>query len=330
MSNNKVLVVAPAWIGDLIISSAFINALKKSDRDLQIDLLVNENLSDIAVLLPNITNIIYSKTTHGKLSLFYRLQLGFKLRKNNYSKSYILTNSLKSAIIPFIAGIKDRISYLGEYRYGLINRVIKTIDRNKGMVNRYLNILPTEYTPDLQPSFNTTSNSQKKFEERYSIKKKYIVICPDAEYGPAKKWPVQNWINLAEDLISNYQVVFVGLDASIKNKIDSLESSNIINLIGKTNLKDAVEVLSNAECVVSNDSGLMHLSAAVDTPIVGIYGSSSPRYTPPLCKASRHEIIYKDLDCSPCFKRSCPLGHTNCLNYITVDMVLSSIGKLTK
>jgi heptosyltransferase-2 len=255
--------------------------------------------------------------------------LGFKLRRNNYSKSYILTNSFKSAIIPFIAGIKDRISYLGEYRYGLVNRIIKKIDRKKGMVNRYLNILNNEYTTDLQPSFNI-NDSQKKIEEKYSINRNYIVICPDAEYGPAKKWPVQNWINLAEDLISNYQVVFVGLDASIKNKIDSLESSNIINLIGKTNLKDAVEVLSNAECVVSNDSGLMHLSAAVDTPIVGIYGSSSPRYTPPLCKASRHEIIYKDLDCSPCFKRSCPLGHTNCLNYITVDTVLSSIGKLTK
>jgi heptosyltransferase-2 len=156
MSNNKVLVVAPAWIGDLIISSAFINALKKSHRDLQIDLLVNENLSDIAMLLPNITNIINSKTTHGKLSFFYRLQLGLRLRKNNYSKSYILTNSLKSAIIPFIAGIKDRISYLGEYRYGLVNRVIKKIDRKKGMVNRYLNILHTEYTTDLQPSFNIT------------------------------------------------------------------------------------------------------------------------------------------------------------------------------
>ena len=329
MSNNKVLVVAPAWIGDLIISSAFINALKKSHRDLQIDLLVNENLSDIAMLFPNVTNIIISKTTHGKLSFFYRLQLGFKLRRNNYSKSYILTNSFKSAIIPFIAGIKDRISYLGEYRYGLVNRVIKKIDRKKGMVNRYLNILNNEYTTDLQPSFNI-NDSQKKIEEKYSINRKYIVICPDAEYGPAKKWPVQNWVNLACNLIPNYQVVFVGLDTSIKNKINSLESTNIINLIGKTSLKDVVEVLSNAKCVVSNDSGLMHLSAAVDTPIVGIYGSSSPRYTPPLCKASRHEIIYKDLDCSPCFKRSCPLGHTNCLNYITVDMVLSSIEKLTK
>ena len=329
MSNNKVLVVAPAWIGDLIISSAFINALKKSHRDLQIDLLVNENLSDIAMLFPNVTNIIISKTTHGKLSFFYRLQLGFKLRRNNYSKSYILTNSFKSAIIPFIAGIKDRISYLGEYRYGLVNRVIKKIDRKKGMVNRYLNILNNEYTTDLQPSFNI-NDSQKKIEEKYYINRNYIVICPDAEYGPAKKWPVQNWVNLACNLIPNYQVVFVGLDTSIKNKINSLESTNIINLIGKTSLKDVVEVLSNAKCVVSNDSGLMHLSSAVDAPIVGIYGSSSPKYTPPLCKASRHEIIYKNLDCSHCFKRECTLGHTNCLNHITVDTVLTSIGKLTK
>jgi len=329
MSNNKVLVVAPAWIGDLIISSAFINALKKSDRDLQIDLLVNENLSDIAVLLPNITNIINSKTTHGKLSLFYRLQLGLELRKNNYSKSYILTNSLKSAIIPFVAGIKDRISYLGEYRYGLINRIIEKIDRNKGMVNRYLNILHAKYTTDLQPSF-IVGASQERVEEKYSISTKYIVICPDAEYGPAKRWPVQNWVNLAENLIPNYQVVFVGIDTSIKNKINSLESNNIINLIGKTSLVDAAQILSHAECVVSNDSGLMHLSSAVGTPIVGIYGSSSPEYTPPLCGESKREIIYKNLDCSPCFNRSCHLGHTNCLNYITVDTVLSAIVKLTQ
>ena len=329
MSNNKVLVVAPAWIGDLIISSAFINALKKSDRDLQIDLLVNENLSDIAVLLPNITNIINSKTTHGKLSFFYRLQLGFKLRKNNYSKSYILTNSLKSAIIPFIAGIKDRIGYLGEYRYGLINKVIKKIDRDKGMVNRYLNILHAEYATDLQPSF-IISHSKERVKKKYAMNTKYIVMCPDAEYGPAKKWPAQNWVNLAENLFPSYQVVFVGLDTSIKNKLNRLESNNLINLIGKTSLKDVAEILSHAECVVSNDSGLMHLSSAVDTPIVGIYGSSSPEYTPPLCEENKREIIYKNLDCSPCFKRSCPLGHTNCLNYITVDMVLSAIARLTQ
>lgn len=329
MSNNKVLVIAPAWIGDLIISSAFINALKKSENDIQIDLLVNENLSDIAKLLPNISNIIDSKTTHGKLSFFYRLQLGFKLRKNNYSRSYILTNSLKSSIVPFIAGIKHRISYLGEFRYGLINKVIKKIERNKGMVNRYLNMLDIEYSTDLQPSFKIKTN-QKKLEQNYSIVNKYIVICPDAEYGPAKKWPINNWIRLAENLIPDYQVVFVGLDESIHEKISSLGSNKIINLIGKTSLKEAVDVLSNADCVVSNDSGLMHLSSAVNTPIVGIFGSSSPKYTPPLCEINRHEIVYKDLNCSPCFKKSCPLGHTNCLNDITVDMVHSAIYRLIK
>jgi heptosyltransferase-2 len=137
-------------------------------------------------------------------------------------------------------------------------------------------------------------------------------------------------MNLAKNLFSTYQVVFVGLDTSIKNKLNRLESNNLINLIGKTSLKDVAEILSHAECVVSNDSGLMHLSSAVDTPIVGIYGSSSPEYTPPLCEESKREIIYKNLDCSPCFKRSCPLGHTNCLNYITVDMVLSAIARLTQ
>ncbi len=328
MHVTRILIIMPAWIGDLVISSSFVNALKKNNRDLQIDILVNENLADVAKLIPNISNIILSKTKHKKLSLLYRIKLGLSL-KNKYSRCYILTNSFKSAIIPFIAGIRERIGYIGEFRYGLINCIKEKIGRNHGMANRYLNLINEKYESMLKPNF-VSKLATKKRKQLFDKSEKYIVFCPDAEYGPAKKWPIENWIDLACKLIVNYRVIFVGLDLSVQEKVNNIDSGKVINLIGETNLMDVIDIISHADCVVSNDSGLMHISSAFNRPVVAIYGSSSPVYTPPLNSEEKSEIVYKALSCSPCFKSICPLGHTNCLNNITVQDVQKSVEKLTK
>ena len=327
MDKPRILVIAPAWVGDLIISLAFINALKKIHKDSKIDLLVNDNLVDVVKYFPDISNIITSQTRHGKLSLLYRITIGLKLRKKNYSYCYILTNSMKSSIIPFIAGIKHRISYLGEFRYCLVNKIIKKIDRKEGMANRYLNLINHRYKSEFKPIL-TSKIVDKSILDKFDLKKKYIVLCPDSEYGPAKKWPINKWIDLANSIQKSYQVVFVGLDSAIASSTSKIMTNNCVNLIGKTSLNDAIVILSQSNCVVSNDSGLMHVAAALDRPIVGIYGSSSPEYTPPLIENDKKIIIYQNLSCSPCFKRTCPLQHTNCLNNISVDFVRESISSL--
>ena len=327
MGDTKILIVAPAWLGDLMISLSFIKAIKKVHKNSQIDLLVNKNLVDIAKYFPDISNIISSNTKHGKLSLLYRIQLGYRLRKNNYTYCYILSNSLKSSIIPFIAKIKNRVSYLGEFRYGFVNQIIKRIDRKAGMVNRYLNLINAKYTSEYKP--NMTSNVYNmNILDKFQLNKKYIVCCPDAEFGPSKKWPVKKWIALANILQSSYQVVFVGVDPSMRLSLDKIKSDNCINLIGKTSLDEVTIILSQSICVVSNDSGLMHVAAALDIPIVGIFGSSSPEYTPPLAEYDKKAIIYQNLTCSPCFKRECPLGHLKCLEDISVDSVMQSVSRL--
>ena len=326
MDNAKILIVAPGWLGDLIVSLSFINALKRLHKNSEIDLLVNKNLVDIAEYFPGISNVITSDTKHGKLSLFYRIKLGYKLRKNNYSFCYILSNSLKSSIIPFVAKIKHRVSYLGEFRYGLINHIIKKIDRREGMANRYLNLIDTKYSSEYKP--NISSKVQNiKIPDKFELKERYIVFCPDAEFGPAKKWPTKKCIDLANILQSSYQVVFVGVD---KNFLlpDKVKNENYINLIGKTSLQEVTIILSQSSCIVSNDSGLMHIAAALGKPIVGIYGSSSPEYTPPLISSDKRAIIYQNLSCSPCFKRVCPLEHLNCLENISVEFVRQSITRL--
>ena len=326
MPNKKILIVAPAWIGDFIISASFIKALKKN-RNNSIDILVNSNLLNLANLIPGIRRVIKSETEHGKLSLIHRIKKGLSLRSEHYDECYILPNSYKSAIIPLIARIKKRISYLGEYRYGLINIIKQPVKRNLGMVNRYLNLIDQKYTDKLNPTLNIKTNKQSIFD-KFKFDGKYVVFCPDAEYGPAKRWPTNKWLNLANDLTQYYNVVIVGLDISISHAFRSLESDKIINLIGKTNLVEVMEIIASSEGVISNDSGLMHVSASLDKKIIAIYGSSSPTYTPPLISKEKRDIIYKNLDCSPCFKRVCPLGHTKCLNDIKVDEVKESVTKL--
>ena len=326
MSNKKILIIAPAWIGDLIISAAFIKALK-NDQDNSIDILINSNLVNVAHLIPGLRKVIPSETEHGKLSLSYRIKMGLSLRSESYNECYILTNSYKSAIIPFIARINKRISYLGEFRYGLINIIKKPIDRKLGMVNRYLNLINQKYTSKVNPVLNIRPKKEL-ISSKFKFDGKYIVFCPDAEYGSAKRWPTNKWMNLAIELSHLYKVIIVGLDYSIGDEFKSLESDKIINLIGITNLVEVIEIIASSEGVVSNDSGLMHVSASLERKTIALYGSSSPIYTPPLISKKKRDIIYKDLECSPCFKRVCPLGHKKCLNDIKVDEVKKSATKL--
>ena len=326
MPNKKILIVAPAWIGDLIISTAFIKALNYNQNN-SIDILVNSNLLSIANLIPGIRKVISSETEHGKLSLKYRIKKGLLLRSEKYDECFVLTNSFKSAIIPFIAKIKKRISYLGEFRYGLINVIKKPIDRNLGMVNRYLNLIDQKHTDKVTPVLKI-KNNKESILDKFKCGSKYIVFCPDAEYGSAKRWPTDKWLNLARELSIRYRVIIVGLDISISDEFRTLESDKIINLIGKTNLVEVMEIISSSEGVISNDSGLMHVSASLDRKIIALYGSSSPTYTPPLISKEKRDIIYKNLDCSPCFKRVCPLGHKKCLTDIKIDEVKESAIRL--
>ena len=326
MPNKKILIIAPAWIGDLLISVAFIKALK-SNHNNSIDILINSNLVNIANLIPGIRKVIPAKIEHGKLSMLYRIKVGLSLRSEKYDECYILTNSFKSAIIPFVARIRKRISYLGELRYGLVNIIKKPIDRNLGMANRYLNLIDQKYTSEVAPTLNIRLKKELKIN-KFKFDGKYIVFCPDAEYGPAKRWPTNKWMNLAIELSQLYKIVIVGLDISIGDELKSIESDKIINLIGKTNLAEVMEIIASSEGVISNDSGLMHISASLDRKIIALYGSSSPTYTPPLISQKKRDIIYRNLHCSPCFKRICPLGHKKCLNDIKVDEVKKSATKL--
>lgn len=324
----KILIIAPAWVGDMVMAQTLFKALKKKHGEsLVLDVFAISFAHGLISRMPEVNNIIINPFPHGKLNLAQRIKTGLSLRKNNYNQVIVLPNSLKSAITPFFAKIKQRTGFVGESRYVLLNDIYK-LDKAKlpMMIDRFCALACYGKKPDIieWPELSIDLKNQKALLDKFSINSEVPIVafCPAAEYGPAKRWPPEYFAKLA-DLLIGYQVVILGsnkdteISSSIIDKI--YDKNNLFDLCGKTSLADTIDILARAKYVVTNDSGLMHIACATNTNVIAIYGSTSPSFTPPLSKKSR--ILQLKIDCSPCFQRTCRFGHYNCLNYITADMV---------
>ena len=330
-SKEKFLIIAPSWIGDLIISQSLLKYLKKEYPNCQIDMIVRPELTNLVKMMPEVKNIYPLDIKHKEFGLIKRHILAKEIKKHLYSTSIILPNSFKSAIIPWLANIPVRIGYNRELRLFLLNKKYSLIKHKDSMVNRYLKLADGSYSNVIRPSLLINGDSSKLISRKYLINnsKKNIVLCPEAEYGSAKRWPINKWMQLANFYKEkDYNVYFLGKNKSLEIKYQNiLKKDSIISLLGKTSLEEAAYILSIVDLVVTNDSGLMHITASVNTNLISIFGSSSPFYTPPLMKDQFGEVIYKALTCSPCFKRECPLQHLNCLNNISSEEILDKSSK---
>jgi heptosyltransferase II len=328
----KALIVAPAWIGDTIMAQPLFARLRDRSPGLQIDALAPRWVAPVLRRMPEISTVLDSPFNHGELSLKARWRLGRELGKQAYDQAYILPNSLKSALVPFMAGIPSRVGFTGEARIGLINRR-HTLDKQALplMIERFMQLAEMPGTPPQQPISHpllrsTAQDQQKTLDElRLSKPERVVAFCPGAEYGPAKRWPARHFAELAQQLGDlGYRIWLFGSpkDRPIADEIAALAPGRCENLCGTTSLEQAIDLLALCDLAVCNDSGLMHVAAAVQRPIVALYGSSSPGFTPPL--SDQADILSLKLDCSPCFKRECPLSHLDCLNKLTPAQVLAT------
>ncbi len=339
ISPKKILIISPAWIGDIVIAQSLFKYIKHCNPEVIIDVLAPAWSHELYSVMPEINDLFTMPFGHSQLQLKKRWQLGKGLRKKNYQQAIILPNSWKSAVIPFSANIPIRTGWLGEMRFGLLNdwRILNKKNYPM-MVQRFLvlgnaktlgnkNLDWQLYQPHLEA---LTTPEDKKFKNLSLIKEKPILIlCPGAAYGPAKCWPAEYFAEIANyKKTKAWQIVLLGSksDESMGHKIQKLTKNACINLIGKTSLLEALNILSFATLVISNDSGLMHLTAALDRPLIALYGSSSPEFTPPLSEKAK--IIYLKLSCSPCFEKECPLIHFKCLKQLTPKIVLNTIADL--
>ena len=323
----------------IMAQSLFILLKKLAASELQIDVMAPAWSSALLERMPQVSKVIDMPLGHGQLQLKSRYQLGKFLRQTHYDQAIILPNSLKSALIPFWASIPRRSGYVGEMRYGLINdirkldktRLTMTVQRfaalaydKAGMLDEQNILLKNIPNPALKVDPEKVTQTLNAFQ--LHTDKPILSLCPGAEYGPAKQWPARHYASLAKEKIkAGWQVWIFGSekDKSIAEVINSQLDQQAVNLCGQTQLAEAIDLMSMSQVVVSNDSGLMHMAAALGVQVVGIYGSSDPEFTPPL--GEQCKMVNLKLPCSPCFKRNCPLGHTNCLENLPPELVLKAM-----
>lgn len=331
----KTLVISPNWIGDAVMAQPLIALIKRFDPSGTIDAAAPGHIAPVMRAMPEISEVLLANNVHRRLQLVQRWRLSREFRARGYDRCYILPNSLKSALAPWLAGIPRRIGYRGEAR----NVFLTQVHDNGGakaqpMVEFYASLafeprypLPGR-VPD--PVLVRRPEAEHRAREKFGIRGDgpLVILCPGAEFGPAKRWPPRHFASLAGMVANEWPHATLLLLGSAKERplateIAALSGQAIRNLSGETSLDEALALISQAQGVVSNDSGLMHVTAAYGRPQVAVFGSSDPRHTPP--RSPRARIEWLHLDCSPCFERTCPLGHTNCLNDIEPARVMESL-----
>lgn len=330
---EKLLVVGPSWVGDMVLAQSLYKLLRARRPEARIDVVAPRWSLPLLDRMPEVRHGIELAVGHGELALRTRYALGRRLAAERYDRAIVLPRSFKAALVPFFASIPQRTGFLGEARWGLINDIrpfdAKRLDQT---VKRFVALgcdpgeaLPERFEP---PALEARVASFAALDARLGLSGggPAVALMPGAEYGPAKQWPVERFAELAGRLAAEGLRVWVLGSAKERALGDAIAVSDtagrVRNLCGETRLEEAVDVLAASTAAVTNDSGLMHVAAAVGTHVVAIYGSSSPKFTPPMTPAST--IIHLGLECSPCFERRCPLGHLRCLKDIDVGRVLGA------
>ena len=313
----RVLVVAPNWIGDALMAQPLLARLREKQPGARIDMLAPPWVAPVARRMPEVAEVIEAPLRHGPLQLRARWRLGRSLRPRAYDQAIVLPNTWKSALVPFFADIPLRSGFVGESRYGLLNLTYKK--KAEPMRLHYARLAeapgvePRQPLPE--PRLHVAVDEISRVQEKFGLSQPYVVLCPGAEYGPAKRWPY------FAELAARLDAAAVLLGSA--NDLEAARGVGGANLVGRTTLDEAVALIAGARAVVSNDSGLMHVAAALGRPQVALYGSSSPQHTPPANAAAR--VLWLHVDCSPCYRRECPLGHFKCMREMSAEMVFSEL-----
>ena len=342
---RRILIIAPNWIGDAVMSQPLLAQLKASHPDSQIDVLASTWVAPIYRACLEVHEVIEAAFEHQQLQWTLRRQLAQQLQSKQYQICFVLPNSLKSALSPWLANIPFRIGYRGELRFGLLNLTLPNPSKIKRppMVEHYLalaSLLDEEFTTASSsntPVLNVSEQARQSVTEKLNTaqinSQAVYIFCPGAEYGASKRWPTEHFAKLAQAIVADKessQIILLGSNSDhglAENiQVHASKISNIHNWCGITTLDEAIALIGMSQAVVSNDSGLMHIAAALKVPQIALFGSSDPHHTSP--RSEKAQVIWLHLPCSPCHKRECPLGHLKCLKDITPEHVFSTIKTL--
>ncbi|NML85520.1 lipopolysaccharide heptosyltransferase II [Polaromonas sp.] len=332
-SQANSLVIAPQWIGDAVMTEPLLRHLHARGERLTVGAL--PWVAPVYRAMPQVAEVIEFPFAHGGLQFRARRAIAQRMA-GRFDKAYVLPNSLKSALLPFLASIPQRIGYLGEARVGLLTHRLKNPKNKPPMVAFYSALSGEGDLPGDRPELQIAAAQIGATLHEFGLQQGgYVVFAPGAEFGPAKRWPARHFAELAASLDLPVVLLGSGKEAALCDEIagpvNVAQPDKCLNLAGKTSLPQALALIAASRSSVSNDSGLMHVAAALGVPQVAIFGSSSPLHTPPLNDKATVLWLKTDpayqppLDCAPCFERECPLGHTRCLNDISAERVLRAL-----
>jgi heptosyltransferase II len=341
----RILIVAPQWIGDCVMAEPFMAQLREQHPASFIAAMAIKSVVPVLRSIAAVDEVIALPFAHGQLQWSERRKLAKQLATRHFNVAYVLPNSMKAALVPWLANIPRRVGYTGESRLGLLTqRLPNPKEKRPLMTEFYASLagkLPAHET--LPPATLHAQPAQRLSAcamHGITLEQPYIVLAPGAEYGPAKQWPTAHFRALAE-LAAAQQFATVVMGGAKDKSTGQTIAEGIplaINLCGETSLDDAIAILSGAEGAVSNDSGLMHIAAALRVPTVGIYGSTSPHHTPPA--AHRSATLWlgpqgaygqPGVTCSPCFERLCRFEgneHMRCLQGIAPKLAWDTLRRL--
>ncbi len=301
-----------------------------------IDVLATAATAPVWRAVKEVDQVLTAPFQHGKLQLGERRTYARLLQQQGYAAAYILPNTWKYALIPWLAGIPTRVGYKGEMRYGVLNVMHHdNLLQPRPMVGFYAALAdaPSEHAPALadlpRPVLSVSAHvaGEVAVDLKFSLAQPLIVLAPGAEFGSAKRWPATHFASLANRIAIDAPTMQIALMGSPKDKevctqIQTL-APHVRNLAGETTLEDAIALISLASGVVSNDSGLLHIAAALDRPAIAIYGPTDPHHAPPL--SSKAHSVYLGLECAPCKQRECPLGHHRCMQGIEPERIWAQL-----
>jgi heptosyltransferase-2 len=335
----RTLVISPNWIGDAVMAQPLLRALKQRQPARPLDVLAPAWVAPVWRATAEVDSVLETPLRHGALQLGERRSLARALRRRGYLEAYVLPNSFKAALVPWLSGIPRRIGYRGEMRYGLINVMHRDDPASPRPMTRLYAALAAapgaaQAPPLPDPALAVCPGQQLAARTALGLAPEapIVAFAPGAEFGPAKRWPAAHFAELARLIAQarpDVHILLLGSarDAPVCREI-AAAAPGVRNLAGSTALQDAIALLAGALALVTNDSGLMHIACALQRPVVAIYGPTDPRHTPPLSELAT--VLWLHLDCAPCQQRHCPLGHHHCMTDISAGMAWRPLAPLVR
>jgi len=327
---ERILVIGPAWVGDMILAQSLFKALKRRDPQAHLAVAAPAFTHPLLGLMPEVDEALTLPFAHGEARLVDRWRFGRALKGKGFGRGIVLPGSFKAALPLRAAGIGRRIGYRGEGRSVLLSDARPDDRRHRRTVDRFVALADDPDEPPAAvepPRLRLPQGATAAAREALGLgasDRPLLALCPGAEYGPAKRWPARHFAVVARHWLAvGGQVQLFG-GAGDRPAAEALmaalgQNPAVENLVGRTTLAQAAALLAGAQAVVANDSGLMHLAAALGRPLIALYGPSDPALTPPL--AADAQVLALDLDCRPCHARRCPLVHHKCLEELSPRVV---------